>query len=30
MRIPINHLRTGSCLACVYKVMDVRGKSGEH
>ena len=23
-------LRIGSCLACVYRVMDVRGKFGEH
>ena len=23
-------LRIGSCLACVYRVMDARGKFGEH
>ena len=26
----IVNLRIGSCLACVYRVMDVRGKFGEH
>ena len=26
----IRHLRIGSCLACVYRVMDARGKFGEH
>ena len=24
------YLRIGSCLACVYRVMDARGKFGEH
>ena len=24
------HYRIGSCLACVYRVMDARGKFGEH
>ena len=24
------NLRIGSCLECVYRVMDVRGKFGEH
>ena len=24
------NLRIGSCLACVYRVMDARGKFGEH
>ena len=27
---PASHLRIGSCLACVYRVMDARGKFGEH
>ena len=26
----IQYLRIGSCLACVYRVMDARGKFGEH
>ena len=26
----LNHLRICSCLACVYPVMDARGKLGEH
>ena len=26
----IPKLRIGSCLACVYRVMDARGKFGEH
>ena len=26
----IKELRIGSCLACVYRVMDARGKFGEH
>ena len=26
----IVQLRIGSCLACVYRVMDARGKFGEH
>ena len=26
----IKYLRIGSCLACVYRVMDARGKLGEH
>ena len=26
----IGYLRIGSCLACVYRVMDARGKFGEH
>ena len=25
-----SHLRIGSCLACVYRVMDACGKFGEH
>ena len=29
-REQIQHLRIGSCLACVYRVMDARGKLGEH
>ena len=28
--IVICYLRIGSCLACVYRVMDARGKFGEH
>ena len=28
--IRIINLRIGSCLACVYRVMDARGKFGEH
>ena len=26
----MRYLRIGSCLACVYRVMDARGKFGEH
>ena len=26
----LDYLRIGSCLACVYRVMDARGKFGEH
>ena len=26
----VMYLRIGSCLACVYQVMDARGKFGEH
>ena len=26
----MNSLRIGSCLACVYRVMDASGKFGEH
>ena len=26
----LNQLRICSCLACVYRVMDARGKFGEH
>ena len=26
----ISYLRIGSCLACVHRVMDARGKFGEH
>ena len=26
----IRYLTIGSCLACVYRVMDARGKFGEH
>ena len=26
----VEYLRIGSCLACVYRVMDARGKFGEH
>ena len=26
----MKHLRIGSCLACVHRVMDARGKFGEH
>ena len=30
-KMPFKHyLRVGSCLACVYRVMDARGKFGEH
>jgi len=29
-KYPIYHLRIGSCLACVYRVMDARRKCGEH
>ena len=25
-----NNLRNGPCLACIYQVMDARGKLGEH
>ena len=27
---PLLSLRIGSCLACVYRVMEARGKFGEH
>ena len=27
---PVGNLRICSCLACVYRVMDARGKFGEH
>ena len=33
MRFPevsVDHLRIGSCVACAYRVMDARGKFGEH
>ena len=29
-KIIILNLKIGSCLACVYRVMDARGKFGEH
>ena len=29
-RISFENLRIGSCLACVYRVMDARGNFGEH
>ena len=28
--LPLTQLRICSCLACVYRVMDARGKLGEH
>ena len=28
--IEVVYLRIGSCLACIYRVMDARGKFGEH